>query len=75
MIFIIMLIIILTACQTTKYITVPMSRPPIRYEIGKIEGQKGLIKEYQKSVMMLAEWQSWYNVQANSNYFNYNDKK
>ncbi|CCG56205.1 putative protein [Brachyspira pilosicoli WesB] len=73
----IMLVMIFTitliSCQTTKkYINVPLTQPPSIYNIPKIDTDKDLIKAYQNATIKIAQWQSWFNVQVNSNYYNYN---
>lgn len=69
------LIFYLTSCTTVKYITIPLTAPPEPYTIkeGSINTQKELFKEYQKTLIKLNEWQKWYNIQAASNYFRFDD--
>lgn len=64
---IILLIIFVTSCTTVKYVTVPLSPPPEAYKIneGQIKTQKDLFKEYQKTLVKLNEWESWYVIQTN----------
>ena len=64
---IILLIIFVTSCTTVKYVTVPLSPPPEHYSIteGQIKTQKDLFKEYQKTLIKLNEWESWYVIQTN----------
>ena len=64
---IILLIIFVTSCTTVKYVTVPLSPPPEAYKIneGQIKTQKDLFKEYQKTLIKLNEWESWYVIQTN----------
>ena len=66
---IIFLLIFFTSCTTVKYVTVPLSPPPEPYSIneGQIKTQKDLFKEYQKTLIKLNEWESWYIIQTNTN--------
>ena len=66
---IILLIIFVTSCTTVKYVTVPLSPSPKAYKIneGQIKTQKDLFKEYQKTLVKLNEWESWYIIQTNIN--------
>lgn len=58
-----------TSCTTVKYVTVPLSPPPEPYIVseGQIKTQKDLFKEYQKTLIKLNEWESWYIIQTNTN--------
>ena len=60
-------VIFFTSCTTVKYVTIPLSAPPEPYkiEIGQIKSQKDLFKEYQKTLIKLNEWESWYVIQTN----------
>lgn len=70
--FLLLTIILLISCQSQKeYITMPLTKPPTRYEIYKIENNQELLLEYRKATMKIARWQNWYNRQVGSNYFNY----
>ncbi|TKZ23421.1 hypothetical protein [Brachyspira catarrhinii] len=64
---IIFLLIFSISCSTVKYVTVPLSPPPEAYKIneGQIKTQKDLFKEYQKTLIKLNEWESWYIIQTN----------
>lgn len=66
---IIFLLIFSISCSTVKYVTVPLSPPPEAYKIneGQIKTQKDLFKEYQKTLIKLNEWESWYIIQTNIN--------
>lgn len=67
-----LLFIFLAGCSTqVKYITIPMSRPPAMFIVEDIQTDKQLIKEYQKSIIKITEWQKWYNIQVGSNYFKF----
>lgn len=55
----------------TKYITIPLTTPPERYEIGTIKNNKQALLEYQKALMQISLWQNWYNAQVGSNYYHY----
>ncbi|MEI0605206.1 hypothetical protein R4K55_13400 [Brachyspira alvinipulli] len=67
-ILIIILSIFIVSCQTAKYVTIPLSEPPNIYKPNEnITTQKELLKEYQRSLIKIAEWQKWYNVQIYSN--------
>lgn len=74
-IFIIFIAIIIIGCQTKeRYIKVPLSTPPEKYYIPKIEDKRDLIKAYQEATMRISEWQLWYNINNRTNYFNYEKK-
>ena len=60
--------IIIISC-TTKYVTVPLTSPPTIYTPSTIYTEKDLIQEYRRSIMKISEWQNWYNIQINTNYF------
>lgn len=62
------LTIFIVSCAGTKYITIT-STPPAEFEIHEIKTNRDLISEYRKSVMKVAEWQKWYNVEIGSNYY------
>lgn len=63
-------ILFLISCQTTKYIIIPLTDPPTIYIPPKeIRTQKEFLKEYQKTLIKISEWQKWYNTQISSNYF------
>ena len=67
-----LLFIFLAGCSTqVKYITTPMSEPPAIFIVEDIQTDKQLIKEYQKSIIKITEWQKWYNIQVGSNYFKF----
>lgn len=67
-----LLFIFLVGCAAqVKYITIPMSRPPAMFIVEDIQTDKQLIKEYQKSIIKITEWQKWYNIQVGSNYFKF----
>ncbi|WP_028328779.1 hypothetical protein [Brachyspira alvinipulli] len=67
-ILIIILSAVIVSCQTTKYVTVPLSEPPNIYKPNdNITTQKQLLKEYQRSLIKITEWQKWYNAQIYSN--------
>lgn len=71
-IFFILIAFCIVSCQSQKeYITMPLTKPPARYEIYKIENNQELLLEYRKATMKIARWQNWYNRQVGSNYFNY----
>lgn len=58
-----LLFIFLAGCSTqVKYITTPMSRPPAMFIVEDIQTDKQLIKQYQKSIIKITEWQKWYNI-------------
>lgn len=60
---------------TTKYITIPLTTPPERYEIGTITNNKQALLEYQKALMQISLWQNWYNAQVKSNYYQYSSNE
>ena len=68
-ILLLLLVIFSISCTTVKYVTVPLSQPPEPYIIneGQIKTQKQLFKEYQKTLIKLNEWESWYSIQTNYN--------
>ena len=67
-----MFIILIISCQSqTKYITIPLTPPPARYEIYEIKNNQQALLEYRKATMRLARWQNWYNRNVGSNYYNY----
>lgn len=67
-----LLFIFLAGCSTqVKYITIPMSEPPAIFIVEDIQTDKQLIKQYQKSIIKITEWQKWYNIQVGSNYFKF----
>ena len=71
-----LLFIFLVGCSTqVKYITIPMSRPPAMFIVEDIQTDKQLIKEYQKSIIKITEWQKWYNIQVGSNYFKFTNSE
>lgn len=70
-----MIFITILACQSIKYVRVPMSAPPAKYYIPAITNKRDLIKAYQESVIKISEWQLWYNIQSQTNYFNYKENK
>ncbi|TXJ31156.1 hypothetical protein [Brachyspira aalborgi] len=65
------MLFILGCAAKVKYITVPLTKPPARYEIYTITNTQQALLEYRKATMRLARWQNWYNRQVGSNYFNY----
>ncbi|WP_432631789.1 hypothetical protein [Brachyspira sp.] len=66
--------IFLISCQTQiKYRTVPLTTPPQKYYISDYKTKKELYFEYQHALMTIKEWQLWYNLNARTNYYNYND--
>lgn len=67
----IVFIFILIGCAETKYITIPLTRPPARYEIYEITNNQQALLEYRKATMFIARWQNWYNSNVGSNYYNY----
>ena len=72
LLLLIFLLIFLAGCSTqVKYITIPMSRPPAMFTLEDIQTDKQLIKQYQKSIIKITEWQKWYNIQVGSNYFKF----
>ena len=68
-ILIIILSIFIVSCQTTKYVTIPLSEPPNFYKPNdNITTQKQLLKEYQRSLIKITEWQKWYNIQVHNKF-------
>ena len=65
------MLFILGCAEKVKYITVPLTKPPARYEIYKITNNQQALLEYRKATMFIARWQNWYNSQVGSNYYNY----
>lgn len=69
-----LLTIFLISCQTqVKYRTVPLTTPPEKYYISDYKTKKELYFEYQHALMTIKEWQLWYNLNARTNYYNYQD--
>lgn len=67
-ILIIILSIFIVSCQTTKYAAMPLTEPPNIYKPNdNITTQKELLKEYQRSLIKILEWQKWYNIQIYTN--------
>ena len=68
-ILLLFILIFSISCTTVKYVAVPLSPPPEPYKIteGQIKSQKDLFKEYQKTLVKLNEWESWYIIQTNIN--------
>ena len=72
--FLFLMIIFFISCQSnTKYITIPLTRPPARFEINEITNNQQALLEYRKATMHIARWQNWYNSQVGTNYYNYRD--
>lgn len=68
---VIFILVVVLSCTTTKYIKVPLTTPPDKYEPALIEDvHEGLI-EYRSSIKHIVRWQNWYNTQVGSNYYNY----
>lgn len=65
------MLFILGCAEKVKYITVPLTKPPARYEIYEITNNQQALLEYRKATMFIARWQNWYNSQVGSNYYNY----
>lgn len=63
----------LTACSTTKYVTIPLTTPPTRYEPYRIQNNQEALLEYRKASMTIVRWQNWYNSQVGSNYYHYSN--
>lgn len=61
--------LLIIGCCSHKYITIPLSAPPEIYKPNSINTQKDLINEYKKSIIKITQWQNWYNIQVNTNYF------
>ncbi len=54
-----LLLLTTTSCSTTNCI---MASPPESYHPTTPTTDKELIKEWQRSLMKIKEWQSWYNI-------------
>lgn len=69
----ILLLILICSCSTTKsikYINVPLTEPPkMYYPNDNIRTQKQLLQEYLRQMIVISEWQKWYNIQVGSNYY------
>lgn len=63
-----LLLFLMIGC-TTKYIKAPLSSPPKEYIPKKVQTENDFLLEYRNSLIKIKEWQSWYNIQAGSNYF------
>lgn len=71
-VLIIIFILLLISCKSqTKYVKVPMSTPPSKYFILDYDSQNTFELEHINALQKILEWQSWYNVQVKSNYYNY----
>lgn len=71
-----LLLFSLISCQSqVKYIRVPMSTPPKKYFILDYNSKNTLELEHIQSLKKILEWQSWYNIQVKSNYFNYSSNE
>lgn len=72
----IVFIFILLGCGTKKeYIRVPMSTPPAKYFILDYNSKNTFELEHINALKKISEWQSWYNIQVKSNYFNYSSNE
>lgn len=72
--FLLLLIIILTACKTTEkivYKTKPLTVPPDPYFINNMNSARDLVYEYRRAIMKISEWQVWYDIQIETNHFQY----
>ncbi|CCY78551.1 putative uncharacterized protein [Brachyspira sp. CAG:700] len=68
------IIISVMACQTRiKYMKVPLTKPPEKYYIPQIADKRDLIEAYRQSVMRISQWQVWFNIQSETNYFQFSD--
>ena len=71
--FLVILSLIISACQTTKettkYITKPLTTPPEPYRINQMNSAQDLVYEYRRAIMKISEWQVWYDIQVGTNYF------
>lgn len=71
-----LLLLIFISCQSqVKYIRVPLSTPPKKYFILDYNSKNTLELEHINSLKKILEWQSWYNIQVKSNYFNYSSNE
>lgn len=71
-----LLLFSLISCQSqVKYIRVPMSSPPEKYFILDYNSKNSFELEHINSLKKILEWQSWYNIQVKSNYFNYSSNE
>lgn len=70
-IFIFTFILLISCAAKVKYITIPLTDPPTRYEPYIIENNKDALLEYQEAGKKIIRWQNWYNTQVGSNYYNY----
>lgn len=74
-IILLLLAIFFISCQTTKYVTIPLTQPPVFfYPNINIQSSKDLINDYKNALIHIKKWQYWYDVQINTNYF-YSNKK
>lgn len=69
-------ILITIGCKSqVEYIRVPMSTPPAKYFILDYNSKNTFEIEHINALKKIAEWQSWYNIQVKSNYFNYSSNE
>lgn len=72
----IVFILILIGCSSKKeYIRIPMSTPPGKYFILDYNSKNSFELEHINALKKISEWQSWYNIQVKSNYFNYSSNE
>lgn len=71
---ILFLIIFIVSCKTTTkyiYITKPQTIPPEPHYLNQMNSVKDLLTEYRRAVMKISEWQIWYDIQVETNHFQY----
>ncbi len=62
----------LASCSNTKY---AIASPPESYIPTTPTTDRELILEWQRSLIKIKEWQTWYNIQVGSNYFYTNSSR
>lgn len=65
---------LLIGCKTTEkivYKTKPLTVPPDPYYINNMNSARDLVYEYRRAIMKISEWQVWYDIQIETNHFQY----
>ena len=70
-IFISILIVLISCSTKTKYVKTPLSAPPEIFIIKPASNRQDLMRNYQESIIKIGEWQLWYNIQVQTNYYKY----
>lgn len=65
---------LIVACATKEKIVVktkPLTTPPEEYKINQMNSSQDLIYEYRRAIIKISEWQTWYDINAETNHFRY----